>query len=133
MNVCSFERINLNLKAQAQNIVKDLSVYDIKKHDNITQEITNGITQAAKKGKTSYNIYIYKPLIQSSLEFTTGTTVFLSKDSRFTTEEVFKSLYTWLCSVGFGDEDITKEDKFDSYKELRIVQVSWELKNNENE
>ena len=64
----SFKRINL--KAQAQNIVKDLSVYDIEKHDNITQEIANGITQAAKKGKTSYNIYIYKPLIQSSLEVT---------------------------------------------------------------
>ena len=131
MNICSFKRINL--KVQAQNIVKDLSVYDIEKHDNITQEIANGITQAAQKGKTSYYIYIYKPLIQSSLEFTTGTTILLSKDSRFTTEEVFKSLCTWLGSVGFEDEDITKEDKFDSYKELRVVQVNWELKDNENE
>ena len=117
---CTF---TTNLKTLAQRNVKDFLVYDIEKHSDATKQITEGIIQSSKKGKTNYKIYISKPFAQGFLE---GTTICLPKDTHFTLEEVYNSLYSWLYSQGFEKEDIKKivhetEGKADYY----VVCVNW--------
>ena len=151
---CTF---TTNLKKLAQRNVEDFLVYDIEKHSDATKQITEGIIQSSKKGKTNLNIYdrgaktqkaddqnilrievqckkkllkneyneygISKPFAQGFLE---GTTICLPKDTHFTLEEVYNSLYSWLYSQGFEKEDIKKivhetEGKADYY----VVCVNW--------
>lgn len=112
-----------NLKALAQQNIEESFVYDIKQHVDI---ITEGIIRASKQGQTNYKIYISKSLEIFNKGFTNCTIIYLDKDSRFTLEQVYDSLYNWLCSNGFCDKDIIQVYPESNETHTCLVYINWE-------